>query len=266
MLQQEVRERFNRVPGIIFSIEEVGQIGGPQKPLNVNLKGDDLVVLKQLGSRLKDELYKVRGIVDIAMTLENDIPEYRLRVDRERALSAGVTTNDIVSVLGRLVGGEAVSTYEDEDGDVILQGEYNDIYSSISILNKLKGLNLDLVYADLTKTHFSYLISNPKRGEIIKKIMEYFLKNLKFKKDGKSSIKFSLDIDGGEDGIDIEIFDTSKVYITTGYDFMGSDIYRRSVFEIDDDFSKVPNKEEWISLINLVKDCIDYAKKNNIKI
>ncbi len=158
------------------------------------------------------------------------------------------------------------SLHEDEDGDVILQGEYNDIYSSISILNKLKGLNLDLVYADLTKTHFSYLISNPKRGEIIKKIMEYFLKNLKFKKDGKSSIKFSLDIDGGEDGIDIEIFDTSKVYITTGYDFMGSDIYRRSVFEIDDDFSKVPNKEEWISLINLVKDCIDYAKKNNIKI
>ncbi|HQB38622.1 MAG TPA: efflux RND transporter permease subunit [Deltaproteobacteria bacterium] len=119
VLQQEVRERFNRVPGIIFSIEEVGQIGGPQKPLNVNLKGDDLVVLKQLGSRLKDELYKVSGIVDIAMTLENDIPEYRLRVDRERALSAGVTTNDIVSVLGRLVGGEAISTYEDEDGDAV---------------------------------------------------------------------------------------------------------------------------------------------------
>jgi len=119
LLQREVRERLQKVAGITFSIEEVGQIGGAQKPLNVNLKGDDLVVLKQLGARLKEELYKVRGIVDISMTLENDIPEYRLRVDRDKALSAGVTTSDIVGAIGRLVGGEAISTYEDEDGDAV---------------------------------------------------------------------------------------------------------------------------------------------------
>ena len=119
LLQREVRERLQKVAGITFSIEEVGQIGGAQKPLNVNLKGDDLAVLKQLGARLKEELYKVPGIVDLAMTLENDIPEYRLRVDRDKALSAGVTTNDIVAVIGRMIGGEAISTYEDEDGDAV---------------------------------------------------------------------------------------------------------------------------------------------------
>jgi HAE1 family hydrophobic/amphiphilic exporter-1 len=119
VLQREIRERLLKVAGITFSIEEVGQVGGAQKPLNVNLKGDDLTVLKQLGSRLKEELYKVPGIVDLSMTLENDIPEYRLKVDRDKALSAGVTTNDIVGAVGRLVGGEAISTYEDEDGDAV---------------------------------------------------------------------------------------------------------------------------------------------------
>ena len=119
LLQREVRERLQKVAGITFSIEEVGQIGGAQKPLNVNLKGDDLTVLKQLGARLKEELYKVPGIVDLSMTLENDIPEYRMRVDRDRALSAGVTTSDIVGAIGRLVGGEAISTFEDEDGDAV---------------------------------------------------------------------------------------------------------------------------------------------------
>jgi HAE1 family hydrophobic/amphiphilic exporter-1 len=118
-LQRVVRDRFQNIAGITLSIEEVGQIGGAQKPLNVNLKGDDLQVLKQLGQKLKNELYKVPGIVDIAVTLEHDIPEYRLQVDREKALSAGVTTNDIVASLGRLVGGEAISTYEDEDGDAV---------------------------------------------------------------------------------------------------------------------------------------------------
>ena len=118
-LQRVVRERFHTIAGITFSIEEVGQIGGAQKPLNVNLKGDDLNTLKQLGQRLKEELYETPGIVDLAVTLEHDIPEYRLRVDREKALSVGVTTNDIVGSLGRLVGGEAISTYEDEDGDAV---------------------------------------------------------------------------------------------------------------------------------------------------
>jgi HAE1 family hydrophobic/amphiphilic exporter-1 len=119
ILQREVRARLHKVPGITFSIEEVGQIGGSQKPLNVNLKGENLATLKQIGARLKEELYKVPGIVDLSMTLENDIPEYRLRVDRDKAMSAGVTTNDIVGAVGRLIGGEAISTYEDEDGDAV---------------------------------------------------------------------------------------------------------------------------------------------------
>jgi len=119
LLQREVRERLQKVAGITFSIEEVGQIGGAQKPLNVNLKGDDLTILKQQGVLLKEELYKVSGIVDLSMTLENDIPEYRVRVDREKALSAGVTTSDIVGAVGRMIGGEAISTYEDEDGDAV---------------------------------------------------------------------------------------------------------------------------------------------------
>ncbi|KAF0217882.1 MAG: hydrophobic/amphiphilic exporter-1 (mainly G- bacteria) HAE1 [Geobacteraceae bacterium] len=119
VLQRQIRERLQKVAGITFSIEEVGQIGGAQKTLNVNLKGEDLTMLKQLGARLKEELYKVPGIVDLSMTLENDIPEYRMRVDRDKALSAGVTTNDIVGSVGRLVGGEAISTFEDEDGDAV---------------------------------------------------------------------------------------------------------------------------------------------------
>jgi hydrophobic/amphiphilic exporter-1 (mainly G- bacteria), HAE1 family len=119
LLQRQIRERLQKVAGLTFSIEEVGQIGGAQKPLNVNLKGDDLTLLKQLAAKLKNELYKVPGIVDLAVTLENDIPEYRLRVDRDKALSAGVTTGDIVGALSRMVGGEAISTFEDEDGDAV---------------------------------------------------------------------------------------------------------------------------------------------------
>ena len=60
-----------------------------------------------------------KGIVDLDVTLEHDIPEYRLTVDRERAVDTGLMTANIVRSVGALVGGKAVSTYEDEDGDAV---------------------------------------------------------------------------------------------------------------------------------------------------
>jgi HAE1 family hydrophobic/amphiphilic exporter-1 len=85
----------------------------------VNLRGTDIARLKEYAAHLRDEMYKIKGIVDAEISLEHDIPEYRLTVDRDKALNAGVMTDDIVRMVSALVGGEVVSTYEDEDGDAV---------------------------------------------------------------------------------------------------------------------------------------------------
>jgi len=118
-VQQEVRQRLLTVPGIVFSIEEVGGVGSSVKPLNVNVKGEDMATLKRLAAELKAAMYRMPGIVDLEMTLEHDSPEYRLTVDRERAYETGIMTRDIVASVGKLVGGQVVSVYEDEEGDSI---------------------------------------------------------------------------------------------------------------------------------------------------
>ncbi|GAB4361764.1 MAG: hypothetical protein Kow00128_00840 [Deltaproteobacteria bacterium] len=115
---RELRERLARVPGIVPSFEDVGRVTG-EKPLMVNIRGTDIDRLKKYAGEMKRELAKVPGIVDLEATLEHDIPEYRLVVDREKAVDVGVTTADIVRTVGALVGGEAVSTFEDEEGDAI---------------------------------------------------------------------------------------------------------------------------------------------------
>jgi len=118
-VQQEFRKRLQKVPGVTLSIERVGDVGSGQKPLQVNLKGEDLPTLKRYAAQLKKEIYRIPGLVDLDVTLDHDIPEYRITVDRERARDAGVSTNEIASTISRLVGGEAVSTYEDEEGDAV---------------------------------------------------------------------------------------------------------------------------------------------------
>jgi len=118
-VQQEFRRRLARIPGVITSLEEVDNFTGAQKPLIANIRGTDMTMLKTYASRLRDEMERIRGIKDIEVSLEHDIPEYRLTVDRERAQSAGLMTDAIVRNIGALVGGAVVSTYEDEDGDAV---------------------------------------------------------------------------------------------------------------------------------------------------
>jgi HAE1 family hydrophobic/amphiphilic exporter-1 len=118
-VQQEFRRRFALLPGIITSIEEVDETGSSRKPLQVNLRGPEIARLKAYASELRDRMYAIQGIRDIEISLEHDVPEYRLTVDREKAASAGVLTDHIVRTVGALVGGEVVSTYEDEDGDAV---------------------------------------------------------------------------------------------------------------------------------------------------
>jgi HAE1 family hydrophobic/amphiphilic exporter-1 len=55
----------------------------------VNIRGEDISLLKGYAARLKGEMYRIPGVVDLEATLEHDIPEYRLQVDRERAMDLG---------------------------------------------------------------------------------------------------------------------------------------------------------------------------------
>jgi HAE1 family hydrophobic/amphiphilic exporter-1 len=117
-IQEEARNRLQKIPGILPFITEAGRMDN-RKPLLVNVKGNDISLLKKYAAQLKEKMYLIPGIVDIEVTLEQDIPEFRLVVDRERAVDAGVTTGHIVRTVGALVGGQAVTTYEDEDGDAV---------------------------------------------------------------------------------------------------------------------------------------------------
>jgi HAE1 family hydrophobic/amphiphilic exporter-1 len=117
-IQRDLRARMEKIPGILPAILEWAG-GSSEKPLVVNVRGEDIALLKKYAAELKGEIYKIPGIVDMEVTLEQDIPEFRLVVDRERAVDAGVMTGDIVRAVGALVGGQAVSTYEDEDGDAV---------------------------------------------------------------------------------------------------------------------------------------------------
>ena len=113
----EERKRLERIPGIELSVQE--DPDAFQKPLQIAVRGDDIPTLKRYAGEIKKELYTVPGIVDLEASMEQDLPEYRLLVDRQRAAATGLGTNDVANAVGVLVGGQAVSTYEDETGEAV---------------------------------------------------------------------------------------------------------------------------------------------------
>lgn len=115
-IERGIRAELGRIPGIVASLGQADSLDN-RKPLLVSVRGEETAVLKDYSQRLKQAMYRVPGIVDLEATLEHDTPEYRLIVDRERAADVGLTTGMVASTVGALVGGQAVTTFEDEIGE-----------------------------------------------------------------------------------------------------------------------------------------------------
>jgi hydrophobic/amphiphilic exporter-1 (mainly G- bacteria), HAE1 family len=109
------RARLQKVPGVMLNFLE--DPDSFQRPLAVAIQGDDITTLKKYAGQLKAEMWKIPGIVDIEASMEQDLPEYRLVVDRERAAASGLGSGAVASTVAMLIGGQAVSTYEDEAGE-----------------------------------------------------------------------------------------------------------------------------------------------------
>ena len=113
----KVRGRLQAIPGVTLSI--LDNPDAFQKALVVILQGDDIVTLKKYAADLKRELFTVRGIVDVETVGEYDTPEYRLVVDRERAAATGLGSGAVANTVAALIGGQAVTTFEDEEGEAV---------------------------------------------------------------------------------------------------------------------------------------------------
>ncbi|MFZ2631556.1 MAG: efflux RND transporter permease subunit [Desulfosalsimonadaceae bacterium] len=117
-LMSDIRRKLPAVAGIIPSIEDAGRMDD-RKPLLISVRGDDLAQLKSYGALIKQDLTRIDRIEDLEMTLEYDIPEYRLTVDRQKATDAGLSSGAIARTISALVAGSVITTYEDKDGDAV---------------------------------------------------------------------------------------------------------------------------------------------------
>ena len=113
----DARAALVRVPGVVLSLQE--DPDAFQKPLVIGVQGEDIGRLRQYAVGITEALYRVPGIVDVDAPMVQELPEYRVVVDRQRAAASGLGSAAVSNTVAVLVGGQAVTTYEDEEGEAV---------------------------------------------------------------------------------------------------------------------------------------------------
>lgn len=122
-LEQLFRKDFEQMVSVQASVLS-GGMGGPQKPIQIFVRGPQIEDLKRISDDLLHSVRKIPGAIEVESGLEQERPELRVSINREAAADLGVGVQSIAQAIRPLVSGVTATTWEDPNGekyDVVVQ-------------------------------------------------------------------------------------------------------------------------------------------------
>lgn len=122
-LERLFRKDFEQMVSVQASVLS-GGMGGPQKPIQIFVRGPQIEDLKQISDDLLHAVRMVPGAIEVESGLEQERPEMRVSINREAAADLGIGVQSIAQAIRPLVSGVTATTWEDPNGekyDVVVQ-------------------------------------------------------------------------------------------------------------------------------------------------
>ena len=120
MLFEELRREFSTIPGTNVTIgQPIGHridhmLSGTRANIAVKIFGPDLYQLRQVGAQVRDAMQTVRGVADLQLEQQMDVPQLRIRSDRGALARYGMTVGQLAEAIDVAFNGEAVSQVLEE--------------------------------------------------------------------------------------------------------------------------------------------------------
>jgi multidrug efflux pump subunit AcrB len=119
----EIRKRVAEIPGAKITIAAAEE--GPQTgaPINIEISGDEMVVLGKLSKQVKEIVTQIPYVVDVRNDYSEGTPSIQVVIDRQKAALFGLTTDMIGFALKTAYNGLDVSSFREsnEDYDITVQ-------------------------------------------------------------------------------------------------------------------------------------------------
>ena len=149
-----LRRALTVVPGMSMTIGQPishridHMLSGTRANIAVKVFGDDLQRLRHLAQAVRDTMAQVRGVVDLAVEQQTDLPILHVQLKRERIARIGLTVGEVAEALETAFLGKTVSG--------VLEGQ--------------RSFDLVVRYEDATRkdlnTILSMLIDTPHGGKV----------------------------------------------------------------------------------------------------
>lgn len=116
---ERIRKAVRGVPGAEVTVDK--ESGGPpmQKPIAIEITGDNLDSLVATSSRLKSYLEKkgIAGVEELRSDFQANKPEIIFDLNRERMNAEGISTYSVANTLRTAVFGQEISRFRDANDD-----------------------------------------------------------------------------------------------------------------------------------------------------
>lgn len=109
-------------------------------PIQIRLSGPDIGELYDIASEVTDKLYADSGVLSVKNTWGLQTKKLIVDIDQERALRAGVTSNDVAYSLRAGLSGIEMTQYR--EGDQLIPVTLRSVASDRQDISKLDGLSI----------------------------------------------------------------------------------------------------------------------------
>ncbi|MBI1895285.1 MAG: efflux RND transporter permease subunit [Acidobacteria bacterium] len=119
----DVRAKAKLLPGTIITVGQPishridHMLSGSRASIAVKIFGDDLGVLRTLGTRVQQAMATVPGVVDLSVEQQTDIPTVRVRIDQAAAARFGLPAGEVTDIIQTAYTGKEVSR--------VLEGQFS---------------------------------------------------------------------------------------------------------------------------------------------
>ncbi|MFC1557850.1 efflux RND transporter permease subunit [candidate division KSB1 bacterium] len=123
-----LRNELAVIPAADIYVTDESGMGGGGAPLAVEITGDDLDALNNIGSKVMNIAKDVPGITDLRSSWKLGVPEIRVVPDRKRMEDRGVSISTLASVLRSSIQGQVASKFRVGDDEYDIRVRYADQY------------------------------------------------------------------------------------------------------------------------------------------
>ena len=128
--------------------------GGHDQGMQIELSGDDGAILELLSRQVMAMLKEMPFVKDVDSSSESGDEEIHVAVDRERALQAGLSTQDVARTINNALSTRPVTYFKAEDREVGMVVQYRE--EDRETLEQLKKMS---IHTDATALPIASLAS-----------------------------------------------------------------------------------------------------------